>query len=184
MTFHNKLERLSLAVRPIQPSLMFAGKTEAYLSEAPGAPLLGRLLALPTNSRPDLKGLPATKVSLFWKVVTYGCKEFYNIDPRWRHFVICYLFWQQCAGGEERIHALPISNKKKIDRHYDSNCDLSFLDVPAFYRTRNGRKNKSKNWGISTHLFHILTIEKGLEQAPFFLIWTCKKPADYGPQQH
>ncbi len=29
-------------------------------------------------------------------------------------------------------------------------------------------------------------IEIGLEQAPwvFFLIWTCKKPADYGPQQH
>ncbi len=34
------------------------------------------------------------------------------------------------------------------------------------------------------------TIEIGLEQAPFvfilifFCIWTCKKPADYGPQQH
>jgi hypothetical protein len=35
------------------------------------------------------------------------------------------------------------------------------------------------------------TIEIGLEQAPyvftfyfFFLIWTCKKPADDGPQQH
>ncbi len=30
------------------------------------------------------------------------------------------------------------------------------------------------------------TIEIGLEQAPivFFLIWTCKKTADYGPQQH
>ncbi len=29
-------------------------------------------------------------------------------------------------------------------------------------------------------------IEIELEQAPFifFLIWTCKKPADYGPQQH
>ena len=41
--------------------------------------------------------------------------------------------------------------------------------------------------GTNTLAYHI---EIGLERAPFvvfvyfFLIWTCKKPADYGPQQH
>ncbi len=67
MTFHNKLERLSLAVRPIQPSLVFAGKAGAYLSEAPGAPLLGRLLALPTNGRLVRKGLPGTNAPAYYE---------------------------------------------------------------------------------------------------------------------
>jgi hypothetical protein len=44
--FKNRLQGLQT------PSLIFAGKAGAYLSEAPsGAPLKGRPLALPTNIR-------------------------------------------------------------------------------------------------------------------------------------
>ncbi len=44
--------------KSFQPSLMFAGKTRAYLS---GAPLYGKPLPLPTNINIGWKGLPGTK---------------------------------------------------------------------------------------------------------------------------
>jgi hypothetical protein len=44
---------------------MFAGKVGAYPSE--GAPLLGRILALPTNIRLGWKGLPGTNALAYSK---------------------------------------------------------------------------------------------------------------------
>jgi hypothetical protein len=46
-----------------------------------GAPLYGRLLALPTNIRLGWKGSPGTN-TLLQKVLTYGRNFFYNIGPR------------------------------------------------------------------------------------------------------
>jgi hypothetical protein len=47
-----------------------------------GAPLNGRLLALPTNITLGCKGFPGTKrSSLLQKVVTYGCKKFIALAP-------------------------------------------------------------------------------------------------------
>jgi hypothetical protein len=47
------------------------------------APLLGRLLALLTNIRLGLKGLPGGKLSsLLHKFVNYVREKFYNIGPR------------------------------------------------------------------------------------------------------
>jgi hypothetical protein len=48
-----------------------------------GAPLCSRLLALSSNIRLGRKGLPGTNTSLLPQAVTYGCKKFYNIGPRW-----------------------------------------------------------------------------------------------------
>jgi hypothetical protein len=48
----------------------------------PSVPLLGRLVALPTNIRLDRKSLPRTKnSSLFGTFVIYGRKKLYNIGP-------------------------------------------------------------------------------------------------------
>ncbi len=52
--------------KPIQPSLMFAGKTGAYPS-GDRAPLQGRLLALPTNMRLGRKGLSGTNAVAYYE---------------------------------------------------------------------------------------------------------------------
>jgi hypothetical protein len=80
MTFHNKLERLSLATFS---SLVL------YLQVRPGAytrvehlkgASLGKAPALLENIRLDYKSLPGANVlANYKKVVTYGRKKFYNI---------------------------------------------------------------------------------------------------------
>ncbi len=58
---------------------MFPGKADPYSSEyLSGAPLLGKLLALPTNIRLGWKGLPGTKTSSLRKPVNYDLKKFYS----------------------------------------------------------------------------------------------------------
>ncbi len=53
----------------------------AQVKRLSGAPLYGRLLALPTCIRLGWKGLPgANTLSLLPKFLTYGCKKF-NIVP-------------------------------------------------------------------------------------------------------
>ncbi len=48
--------------KPLQPSLMFPSKAGAGMSETPsGAPLYGKLLALPTNIRLEWKDLPESR---------------------------------------------------------------------------------------------------------------------------
>ncbi len=59
---HNKVEGLYLA--PFQPSLMFASKAFQHLS---GAPLKGRLLALPIKIRLGRKGLRGTKAPAYYE---------------------------------------------------------------------------------------------------------------------
>jgi hypothetical protein len=55
--------RVFLAGSAFQPSQMFASKAGAYLAETlSGAPSWDRLLALPTNIRLGLKGLPDRKI--------------------------------------------------------------------------------------------------------------------------
>ncbi len=55
------------------------------------APLQGRLLNLPTNIILGWKRLAGEKrSSLFKKVVTYGCKKFYNIG-QWSNVCEFYL---------------------------------------------------------------------------------------------
>jgi hypothetical protein len=50
-----------------------------------GAPLKGRLLALPTNNVLGWKGLQgANALAYSRKFVTYGRKKFYNIDTWWK----------------------------------------------------------------------------------------------------
>ncbi len=54
--------------KPFQPNLMFAGKARAYPSEAlSGAPLYGKLLALPANIRLGWKGLPGTNTQAYYE---------------------------------------------------------------------------------------------------------------------
>ncbi len=56
-----------------QLGLMFDRKVRAYLSDAP---LLGMLLALPTNIRPGWKNLPGTNTLAYYiKVVQYLAQE-------------------------------------------------------------------------------------------------------------
>jgi hypothetical protein len=55
---------------------MFVGKAR------PGAALLGKLLALPTNIRPGWKGLPGSKYSsLLQKMKITDVKSFKNLRP-------------------------------------------------------------------------------------------------------
>ncbi len=50
-----------------EPILMFEGKAGAYLVEyLSSAPLEGRLLALPTNTRLGWKSLPGTKALAYY----------------------------------------------------------------------------------------------------------------------
>ncbi len=55
--------------KPFQPSLLFASKAKAYTSpnHLKGAPLYGRLLALPTNIRLDWKGLTGTNTIAYYR---------------------------------------------------------------------------------------------------------------------
>jgi hypothetical protein len=46
------------------------------------APLLGRLMTLPTNFRLDWKDLPGTNTSILRTFENYGRKKFYNIGSR------------------------------------------------------------------------------------------------------
>ncbi len=55
------------------------------MKQLSGAPLYGRLLALPTNIRLGRKGLPGTNALAYQEkleLITYGLKEFYNIIHR------------------------------------------------------------------------------------------------------
>ncbi len=55
------ISQLFVPCKPFQPSLVLAGKSGAYLSEAPfRCSLNGRLQALPTKTRLGWKGLPGT----------------------------------------------------------------------------------------------------------------------------
>jgi hypothetical protein len=48
-----------------------------------GAPILGRLLDLPTNITPGWKGLSVTNTLAYYETfVNYDRKQFYNIDTR------------------------------------------------------------------------------------------------------
>jgi hypothetical protein len=64
--------------KPLQLSLVFVGKTRACPIDAP---LYGKPLALPTNSRLDWNGLPGTNTSLSQKFVNYGQKSFITLVP-------------------------------------------------------------------------------------------------------
>ncbi len=51
-----------------QPCGVFESKTGTYSSgDFSGAPLYGRLLALPTNIRPDWKGRPGTNALAYYE---------------------------------------------------------------------------------------------------------------------
>ncbi len=92
------------------------------------APLLDRLLALPTNIRLGGKGLTDKHSSLLRIFINYGRKNFYNIGPR------SYLF---CAGWavlcavlvlyfeRHQVHlsflALSITIKKEQDTQQTAN---------------------------------------------------------------
>jgi hypothetical protein len=79
MNFRRMLMYLSLT-SPFQSSLMFSGKAGTYPRvEQPKGALLGKALALPTNSRLGLKGLSRDKhISLLRKFINYELKKFYN----------------------------------------------------------------------------------------------------------
>jgi hypothetical protein len=62
-----------------------------FLWQNSGAPLEGRLLALPTNIRLGWKGLPGT-LAYFKKICKLQTKKFYNIGPRTQASLIRYLY--------------------------------------------------------------------------------------------
>ncbi len=63
-------------------SLKVVGKAGAYPSVAPlGAPLKGRLLALPTNIGVGLKGLPRTNTLAYYVTAVKSLK---TLAPLWR----------------------------------------------------------------------------------------------------
>ncbi len=65
--------------KPLQPSLVFGGKAEAYPSEAPfRCSTVGQA---PSLTHKHWKGLPGTNTSLSRKSVNYGRYKFYDTGP-------------------------------------------------------------------------------------------------------
>ncbi len=69
--------------KPFQPSLILWVRLESTrVKQLPGAPLLGRLLASPTNVRLGWKGLPRTNTLAYYKNLTItAVKSFIVLAP-------------------------------------------------------------------------------------------------------
>ncbi len=83
MHFCNKLERLSLVSSSNLGKCLWARSgtyttMEHLKGDFLGTPLLGRLLALPTNILLGWKGLPGANTRLLRKFVTYVRKKYYH----------------------------------------------------------------------------------------------------------
>jgi hypothetical protein len=80
MNVHNKLGCLS---HVSLYSLVKYLQVRLYPNPSARAPLLGRLLALPTNTRLGWKGLHGTNtLYILRRIVNYSRTKFYNIEPR------------------------------------------------------------------------------------------------------
>ncbi len=118
--------------KPFLPSLMFAVKPRAYLSEA-------NLKCSCVGSWPDPQTLerpesPPRKKrsSLLWTFVNYGCKKFYNIGPRrmallWKNLGQCYKpFWYHNTQRNDIQHNDTL--------HEELICDTWGQCYKTFYR--------------------------------------------------
>ncbi len=99
--------------KPFQPSLMFVDKDRS----------------LPKSGAPERC---LTRVGLLRKVVTYGCKKFYNIGPRENRFVI------------KRLKGEVIMPNFKYSKLYIIN-DFSLTNIVQTWTALNGWKYNLNN---------------------------------------
>jgi hypothetical protein len=82
MNVCSKLERFSMASLSSLVECLFVKQEPTPLKNLSGAPLEGRLLALPTNNRLGWIGLPWTNTLAYYEILKIMEKKFYNIGPR------------------------------------------------------------------------------------------------------